>query len=166
MILILTCLALDSLYTQGSQASQARRQEVFQGVRSCARQCNNIDLADKCLSAYFENVHPIIPVLHREAFYGIYRLYIQRALPSHAKAITDASTRDGRAVMLINSVLALGALTLVVDENTTYTNGIDGSQHAGFGFGLGFYMTSLRLSAHTHDNIETMLAYFFMVSTS
>jgi len=142
------------------QSGKARQQEVFHGVRSHERSCRDVDQANDCLTAYFENVHPFIPVLHREAFYGLYRLYCHRVPTSAARSIRDASTLEGRAVTLICSVLALGALTLAVDEKEESN---DGSALANFGLGLGFYATCSRLSAYTHDNVETMLTYFFMV---
>ena len=145
------------------QSGKARQQEVFHGVRSCERRCKDVNQADECLNAYFENVHPLIPVLHREAFYGLYRLYGHYVPAISAKNIHDASTLEGRAVTLICSVLALGALTLSVDEKRADYSKIEGAVLANFGLGLGFYSTCTRLAAYTHDNIETMLAYFFMV---
>ena len=147
------------------QSGKARQQEVFHGVRSYERFCTNLGQANDCLTAYFENVHPMIPVLHREAFYGLYRLYRDKVVLVHttaARSIRDASTLDGRAVTLICSVLALGALTLKIDERQTSDGQIDGSASANFGLGLGFYATCSRLLAYTHDNMETMLSYFFM----
>jgi hypothetical protein len=148
------------------QSGKARQQEVFHGVRSHERSCSDTGQANDCLAAYFENVHPFIPVLHREAFYGLYRLYRDRVPTIAARSIRDASTLEGRAVMLISSVLALGALTITVDEKQENSRQIDASALANFGLGLGFYATCSRLSAYTHDNIETMLAYFFMVPCS
>jgi hypothetical protein len=148
------------------QSGKARQQEVFHGVRSHERFCTDSSQADHCLTAYFENVHPMIPVLHREAFYGLYHLYRDKVLlvnTTAARSIRDASTLGGRAVTLICSVLALGALTLRIDERQGSDGHIDGSALTNFGLGLGFYATCSRLLAYTHDNMETMLSYLFMV---
>jgi len=181
MDLVLTCLAhvdfhfpVDQLVPRQNleppadhesvvQSGKARQQEVFHGVRSYELSCNDIIQMSHCLTAYFENVHPFIPVLHREAFYGLYRLHSHKVPAILARSIRDASTIEGRAVMLICSVLALGALTLTVEEKQEHNGEIDGFALANFGLGLGFYATCSRLSAYTHDNVETMLAYFFMV---
>jgi len=145
------------------QSGKARQQEVLHNVHCHARFCNDINKANECLAAYFENVHPLIPVLHREAFYGLYGLYCEKSLATAAKRIRDASTLEGRAVTLICSVLALGALTLPFEERQANDVEIDGSSLANFGLGLGFYVTCSRLLAYTHDNVETMFSYFFMV---
>src|SRR5271154_6467222 len=127
------------------QSGKARQQEVFHGVRSHERSCNDIGQANDCLTAYFENVHPFIPVLHREAFYGLYRLHSHKVPAILARSIRDDSTIEGRAVMLICSVLALGALTLTVEEKQEHNGEIDGFALANFGLGLGFYATCSRL---------------------
>jgi len=148
------------------QSGKARQQDVFQGVRSHERFCTDLNQANDCLTAYFDNVHPMIPVLHRDAFYCLYRLYRDKVVlinTAAARNIRDASTLDGRAVTLICSVLALGALTLRVDDRQATDGHIDDSALTNFGLGLGFYATCSRLLAYTHDNMETMLSYFFMV---
>ena len=147
------------------QSKEATRQDIFQGVRSRARRCDDIDVTNTYVKAFFENVHPLVPVLHEEAFLNLYRLYGLKALADNVKNITDASTREGRAVTLICSVLALGALSLV---NTTghlqaTSNLPQQSQLPHFGEALGFYTTCLRLLSYSHDTIETMLAYLLMV---
>jgi len=146
------------------ESNEIGRREVFQGLRSCELRCNDLDLANACLKAYFINVHPVIPVLHRDAFYGLYQLYGGKALYKQAITIRDGSTKEGRAVSLICSVLALGSLTLKDSDVQYLGNPIDSSQQTLFGLGLGFYGTSLRLCSYTHDSIETMFTYFFMVS--
>jgi len=146
------------------QSTEANRQDIFQGVRSYECHCNDIARANRCLNAYFQNLHPLMPVLHRDAFSGLYRLYGHKALADPAKYIIDASTREGRAVTLICSVLALGAISLSTFEDPQEAGRTtEGSDLSHFGLGLGFYVTSLRLLAYTHDTIETMLAYLFMV---
>lgn len=144
------------------QSSEARRREVFQRVRSCELPCNNINLANDCLTAYFRNVHPLVPILHRGAFYSLYNLYSNKALSKNSINIRDASSREGRAVTLICSVLALGALTLNKKNLQEPGSLIDGSQVS---LGFGFYGTCVRLCSYSHDTIETMLAYLFMVMT-
>lgn len=145
------------------ESNEIGRGEVFQGLRSCELRCNDINLANACLDAYFENVHPLVPVLHRDAFYSLYQVYNEKALHRQAQTIRDGSTKEGRAVSLICSVLALGALTLKQQDIQQTGNAIEGSQQSLFGLGLGFYGTSMRLSAYTHDSIETLLSFFFMV---
>jgi|SRR5277367_2945512 hypothetical protein len=176
---VLTCLAevglqfavVDQMLPQQSlepaadhesvvQSGKARQREVFQDARAYERPCNDVGQANDCLTAYFENVHPFIPVLHREAFKGLYNMYCHKVPTLAAKSIRDASSLEGRAVMLICSVLALGALTLKVDERQENN---DSSVLRNFGLGLGFYATCSHLSAYTHDNVETMLAYIHMV---
>jgi hypothetical protein len=128
------------------------------------------------IKAYFANVHPLLPVLHKEAFYRLYRLYGLKAKTSEARRIVDASTRDGRAVALICGVLALGALSLVETRNPTEEANeghVNGSQDKGnqsapirhFDEALGFYSVCLRLLTYKHDTLETMIVYLFMVSS-
>jgi hypothetical protein len=145
------------------ESSEATRQDIFQGVRSGERRCNDIETANLYIKAYFENIHPLVPVLHQEAFVNLYRSYGDKALADEVKTITDASTRDGRAVTLICSVLALGALSLVNPRERVQTAASHQLQH--FGEALGFYVTCLRLLAYTHDTIETMIACLLMVKT-
>src|SRR5271169_1306885 len=93
--------------------------DVFQAIRSREAPCNDMTELNEYIKAYFANVHPLLPVLHKEAFYRLYRLYGLKAKTTEARHILDASTRDGRAVALICGVLALGALSLVETRNTT-----------------------------------------------
>lgn len=154
---------LDSTRDSVVKSNEVNREDIFQGVRKCERYCNDIDLANQCLASYFMNMHPLIPVLHQEAFYKLYRLYCHKVLADQANHVLDASTREGRAVTLICSVLALGALSLnAVDDNQQRGNHTEGSQSY-FGLGLGFYVTCMRLLAYSHDTVETMMAYLFMV---
>jgi hypothetical protein len=153
--------ALDAAHVSVVKSNEVNREDIFQGVRKCERNCNDIELANQCLTSYFTNMHPLMPVLHQEAFYRLYRLYCHKALADQAKYVLDASTREGRAVTLICSVLALGALSLnAVDD---HGNQIESHQSSHFGLGLGFYATCIRLLAYSHDTVETMIAYLFMV---
>lgn len=159
---------LDQNLAQASvvQSIEASRQDILQlkGVRDYERRCTDFGQADKCLAAFFDHVHPLMPILHRGAFYSLYHLYGYKAVTDRAKCIVDASTREGRATSLICSVLALGALALK-SEKPNQQNGENAERDAfNFGLGLGFRRTSLRLLAYTHDHIETMIAYLFMVS--
>jgi hypothetical protein len=157
----------DSIQVAVVKSSEANRQDIFHGVRSYERRCNDMRVSNQCLNAYFQNLHPVMPVLHREAFNCLYRLYGRKALADQAKYIIDASTREGRAVALICSVLALGAISLsTVEDSREAGSPTEGADLSHFGLGLGFYVTSLRLLAYTHDTIETMLAYLFMVRIS
>ena len=146
--------------------NKASRQDILQleGVRDYERRCTDLEQADKCLTAFFDHVHPLMPILHREAFYSLYHLYGYKVISDRAKYIVDASTREGRATSLICSVLALGALTLKADKPNKQNSENAGCYSFHFGLGLGFRRTSLRLLAYTHDHIETMIAYLFMVS--
>jgi hypothetical protein len=143
---------------------ESRTKDVFQDMRS--REV----LVNEYARAYFGNVHPLLPVLHKEAFYRLYRLYGLEARSDKAQHIKDASTREGRAVTLICGVLALGALSLVetrrtsdqVDESKENENGRIRHFHEA----LGFYGVCLRLLTYKHDTLETMIVYLFMVMAS
>jgi hypothetical protein len=152
------------------QSNEVRREDVFQRVRAYEGVCKDIETANQCFKAYFEHVHPLIPVLHPDAFDTLYKLFSKKALIAHqaksvqAKSIRDATSPEGRAVPLICSVLALGALTLPEDVILPPTGApSDGPKSRAFGLALGFYTTCIRLLSYTHDNFESMLAYFFMV---
>jgi hypothetical protein len=149
--------------------------DVFQAIRSREVPCNDMTELNEYIKAYFANVHPLLPVLHKEAFYRLYRLYGLQAKTSEARRIVDASTRDGRAVALICGVLALGALSLVETRNPTEEANeghVNGSQDKGnqsapirhFDEALGFYSVCLRLLTYKHDTLETMIVYLFMVA--
>jgi hypothetical protein len=151
--------------------------DVFQAIRSREVPCNDMTELNEYIKAYFANVHPLLPVLHKEAFYRLYRLYGLKAKTNEARYIVDASTRDGRAVALICGVLALGALSLVETRNSaSETNGnqTNPGQNAGnhdgpihhFDEALGFYSICLRLLTYKHDTLETMMVYLFMVALS
>lgn len=134
-------------------------------MRSRERLCSDITQLNEYMKAYFANIHPLLPILHKEAFLKLYRLYGLKVQADNIRTIMDASTREGRAVSLICSVLALGALSLVETRNES---GIDTSvpllvQFPNFGEALGFYGACLRLLAYTHDTIETMITYLLMV---
>jgi len=139
--------------------------DVFQVVRNRERSCSDITQLNEYMKAYFANIHPLLPVLHKEAFLRLYRLYGLRALADNVRTIVDASTREGRAVSLICSVLALGALSLVETRNTSESEiGSQVSAHLpNFGEALGFYGNCLRLLSYTHDTVETMITYLLMV---
>jgi hypothetical protein len=109
------------------------------------------------VKAYFANVHPLVPILHKEAFLRLYKLYAIKALPDHWETITDGSSRDGRAVSLIGSVLALGALSLAETRENE-----KGKNPAHFGEAMEFYTICMKLLSYTHDTIETMMAYLLM----
>ena len=140
-------------------------QDIIQNVRNRERLCNDVAQLNEYLKAYFANVHPLLPVLHKEGFFKLYRMYGLKALGDNVRNVMDASTRDGRAVSLICAVLALGALSLVETREATETP-VESStitQLPHFGEALGFYGTCLRLLSYTHDTIESMLAYLLMV---
>lgn len=147
---------------------EASCSDIFQIVRSGEQYCNDMTVLNEYVKAYFANVHPLLPVLHKEAFLRLYRLYGLKALPDNIRTITDGSTRDGRAVGLICSVLALGSLSLVEtrDKLEDGNNGQSISEFPHFGEALGFYGLCLRLLAYTHDTIETMITYLLMVLPS
>ena len=147
--------------------------DVFQEIRSRELPCNDMAELNEYVKAYFANVHPLLPVLHKEAFYRLYRLYGMKAKTGEAHCIVDASTREGRAVALICGVLALGALSLVetrdpADEeenqqNAAETPGKQSEHVRHFDQALGFYSICLRLLTYKHDTLETMMVYLFMV---
>lgn len=139
--------------------------DLFQKVSIGERLCNDILLCNEYIDAYFTNIQPLAPVLHREAFLRLYRMYGMKAVAVNIGAIYDGSSRDGRAVALICSVLALGAFSLVETRSRTEGQDEDRSElimlpH--FGEALGFYKCCIRLIGYTHDTIETMITYLLM----
>jgi hypothetical protein len=142
--------------------------DIFQTVRIGERSCNDMTVLNEYVTSYFANVHPLLPVLHKEAFLRLYRLYGLKALADNIRTVSDASTRDGRAVGLICSVLALGSLSLVETRNRLQDGENDEpvSDIPHFGEALGFYGSCLRLMAYTHDTAETMITYLLMVPHS
>lgn len=139
------------------QTKEANNNDIIQTVRQTAKKCYKISQLNEYMKAYFANVHPLLPILHKEAFLRLYKLYALKALPHECTKITDGSSRDGRAVSLIASVLALGAFSLV-ETRTTNT----AKEPAHFGESLEFYSICLRLLSYTHDTLETMMAYLLM----
>ena len=148
-----------------SRSREASSSDIFQIVRKSERFCNDITTLNEYVKAYFANVHPLLPVLHKEAFLKLYRLYGLKALADNIGTINDGSTLDGRAVGLICAVLALGSLSLVETRNKIEED--DSSQSTPelphFGEALGFYGICLRLLSYTHDTLETMITYLLMV---
>jgi hypothetical protein len=140
--------------------------DSIQGVlRHYERYCNEVHELNDYIHAYFRNVHPLFPVLHEGAFKRLYGLYGLKARSDFVRQIADASSREGRAVSLICSVLALGAWSLVESGNTNLEMEESSLRvpPPHYGEALGFYAVCLRLQAYTHDNIETMMTYLFMV---
>jgi hypothetical protein len=139
--------------------------DLFQKVSIGERLCNDILVCNEYVDAYFTNVQPLAPVLHREAFLRLYRMYGIKAVAVNIGAIYDGSSRDGRAVALICSVLALGAFSLVETRSRTEGQDEDRSELImlpNFGEALGFYKCCIRLIGYTHDTIETMITYLLM----
>jgi len=139
------------------QTRDANINDIFQSARASAKQTFNVSQLNDYVKAYFANVHPLLPVLHKEAFLRLYRLYAIKALPDHWETIADGSSRDGRAVSLISSVLALGALSLT--ETRTAEKG---KTPAHFGEAMEFYTICLKILSYTHDTLETMMAFLLM----
>jgi hypothetical protein len=139
--------------------------DLFQKVSIGERLCNDILICNEYIDAYFTNIQPLAPVLHREAFLRLYRMYGIKAVAANIGAIYDGSSRDGRAVALICSVLALGAFSLVETRSRTEGQDEDRSELImlpNFGEALGFYKCCIRLIGYTHDTIETMITYLLM----
>jgi hypothetical protein len=139
--------------------------DIFQTLRIRERSCSDMTVLNEYVTAYFANVHPLLPVLHKEAFLRLYRLYGLKSLADNIRTVSDASSHDGRAVGLICSVLALGSLSLVETRNGLQDGENDESVSdiPHFGEALGFYGSCLRLMAYTHDTVETMITYLLMV---
>lgn len=139
--------------------------DIFQSVRRRERFCNDMATLNEYIKAYFASVHPLLPVLHKEAFLKLYRLYGLKALADNVRTISDGSTLEGRAVGLICAVLALGSLTLVETRNKMEEDDSSPStpELPHFGEALGFYGICLRLLAYTHDTLETMMTHLLMV---
>ena len=119
------------------------------------------------LQAYFNNVHPLVPILHKAAFLSLYKIYAPRAIADRIREIPDASTPEGRAVGLICAVLALGAMSLVetkidpVKEESA--NGVDKIRLQHYGEAMGFYKICCQLTTYAYDALETMLTFLLMV---
>jgi hypothetical protein len=150
------------------RSREASSADIFQIVRKSERFCNDIATLNEYVKAYFANVHPLLPVLHKEAFLKLYRLYGLKALADNIGTINDGSTLDGRAVGLICAVLALGSLSLVETRNKIEEddNSLSTPELPHFGEALGFYGICLRLLSYTHDTLETMITYLLMVLLS
>jgi len=171
-VLLLTSLVTAALSESPSQADQtdavtdksiiktrdANINDIFQSARTSAKKTFNVSQLNDYVKAYFANVHPLLPVLHKEAFLRLYRLYAIKALPDHWETITDGSSRDGRAVSLISSVLALGALSLT----ETRTAEKEKTTPAHFGEAMEFYTICLKILSYTHDTLETMMTFLLM----
>src|SRR5438046_1993561 len=99
------------------RSREASSSDIFQTVRMRERFSNDIATLNEYVKAYFASVHPLLPVLHKEAFLKLYRLYGLKALAANVRTISDGSTLEGRAVGLICAVLALGSLSLVETRN-------------------------------------------------
>ena len=129
------------------------------------RQCDEITILNDYMEAYFLNVYPLFPVLHKGAFLKLYAIYAPRATAERAREIGDASSPEGRAVCLISSVLALGALSLVQsrEDLTPANRPTTKAWLPHYGEALGFYGLCIRLLCYTKDEIEIMLTYLHLV---
>lgn len=156
--------AADAFVEHSVGSRQDGSSDIFQIVRKWERFCNDTTVLNEYVKAYFTNVHPLIPFLHKEAFLKLYRRYGLKALANNIETIPDGATLDGRAVGLICAVLALGSLSLVETQKKLEE---DPDQSAPelphFGEALGFYGICVRLLAYTHDTIETMMTHLLMV---
>jgi hypothetical protein len=142
--------------------------DVLQGFRNRGLQCNEQTQLNEYVKAYFANVHPLLPVLHKDAFLALYRLHGVKAPTQKITEGLDASSLDGQAVSLICSVLALGALSLVETRDYSQQRLDKPDKHdlarlPHFGEAMGFYGTCVRLLSYTHDTVETMIAFLLMV---
>lgn len=140
-----------------TQTREANINDIIHTAREIAKRTFNVRQLNEYIKAYFANVHPILPILHKEAFLRLYKLYAIKALPSQWETITDGSSREGRAVSLIGAVLALGALSIT--ETRTAEKG-KSPQH--FGEAMEFYTICMKLLSYTHDTLETMMTYLLM----
>ena len=143
-------------------------QEVlgFQFARHWDKRCTDMAQLNEYMNAYFSNIHPLIPILHREAFFALYRTYALNVVADPVHEIAEASGRAGRAVSLICAVGALGAMSLaetpdILSREESDEQNLSDSPH--YGKALGFYGICLRLMFYTHNSIETMMTYLLMV---
>ena len=139
------------------QTRKANINDIIHTAREIAKRTYTIAQLNEYVRAYFANVHPLLPILHKEAFLRLYKLYAMKALPSQWETITDGSSREGRAVSLIAAVLALGALSIA--ETRTAERG-KSTPH--FGEAMEFYTICMKILFYTHDTLETMMAYLLM----
>ena len=138
--------------------------DIFHNILSTATLTDEPRHLNDYVTAYFTNVHPLLPVLHKEAFLRLYRLYSPKALGVYIRHHSvDASSQEGRAVALVCSVLALGSLSLVETRPGCFSQSQPQTQSSYFTDALGFYEHSQHILAYTHDTFESMLTYFLMV---
>jgi len=155
--------------SQGESDRELGRQDfpnVFQQVSTGDRLCTDILICNEYINAYFANIHPLAPILHKEAFLRLYKMYVNKAVGVNVQMIHDGSSRDGKAVGLICAVLALGALSVVESRSGQEFQDENRSElymTPHFGEALGFYKSCIRLMSYTHDTIETMITYLLMV---
>jgi hypothetical protein len=152
------------------KSEQANRNDVLQDFRHRGVPCNEQTQLNEYVKAYFANVHPLIPVLHKDAFLALYRLHGHKAPANQINIRLDASNEEGQVVSLICAVLALGALSLV--ETRDYSQQRDDRTESDlerlphFGEAMGFYGVCMRILSYTHDTLETMIAFLLMVNFS
>jgi Fungal specific transcription factor domain len=153
----------DSPDTLGSPGTG--EEDIFQTFRKRGTLTDEPRHLNDYVTAYFTNVHPLLPVLHKESFLRLYRLFSPKALGVYIRhhSTPDASSREGRAVCLISSVLALGSVSLV--ENRLDSSNQSRAQPYYFTDALGFFNLCQTILAYTHDTFESMLAYLLMVSS-
>lgn len=154
------------------KSEQANCHDVLQDFRHRGVDCNEQTQLNEYVKAYFANVHPLIPVLHKDAFLALYRLHGHKAPANQIDTGLDASNEKGQVVSLICAVLALGALSLV--ETRDYSQqredrtaaDLDLARLPHFGEAMGFYAVCVRILSYTHDTLETMIAFLLMVNFS
>jgi hypothetical protein len=131
------------------------------------RYCTDLSILNGYLEAYFINVHPLVPVLHKAAFLNLYKVYAPGAILDKVREIKDASSREGRAVGLICSVLALGAMSLVKPITDIVKqekeDAMSRSRVEHYGEAMGFYKICGQLTVYAFDSFETMLTFLLMV---
>ena len=158
--------------SQGERVRELGDQDfpnLFQQVSIGDRLCTDILICNEYINAYFANIHPLAPILHKEAFLRLYKMYVNKAVGVNVQMIHDGSSRDGKSVGLICAVLALGALSVVESRSGQEFQDENRSELCmlpHFGEALGFYKSCIRLMGYTHDTIETMITYLLMVCST
>jgi hypothetical protein len=150
------------------KSQKASFHDVLQGFRYRGVECNEQTQLNEYVKAYFANVHPLLPVLHKDAFLALYRLHGHKAPANQIDIRLDASNADGQVVSLICAVLALGALSLVEtrDYSQLREGGTDLARLPHLGEAMGFYGACVRVLSYAHDTLETMIAFLLMVTFS
>jgi hypothetical protein len=135
-------------------------EDIFQDIRKYAIFCDDVGLQNEYIRTYFDNVHPLLPLLHKESFLRFYRFHGLRCLGKNVIYNEDGSSRTGRAVSLICAVLALGSLGYTGNRKGAGSESVSEAPY--IREALGFYEKCLYLLAYSHDTLESIITNLLM----